>query len=620
MSEPPRNGNGRSAQTHRPEAVLDAFDAADRPLPAPVPSPAPGSRARFLLVMSSMSVRYKIAGTFVAILVLAIASLGAVTFSRQKKMLQEETNKRAEVLVDQLAGIGKEGLLTQEELPVYTVIKEIQRNAGVVYAMVLDSKGRVFVHSSLAQKGKTLDGPIARAALDSDGLVFQRTSVDGEPVLDAAVPIVYKARNLRLGTARIGLSETDLLEAIHRQKVAFVWISLGFLAVGLILSSALAQVLTKPIYTLSVGMQVVAQGDLSQQVRVWSKDEIGKLTEAFNSMTLSLREKLHMEKYLSFSALRSIRKNRLASQLRLGGERKRVTALFSDVRGFTAMSEKMSPEEVIELLNIYLNLQSKVIQQRGGIVDKFIGDEVMAIFEGEEQELNAVRAAVEIQRFVQALNWARSKSGRRQMQVGMGLNSGEVVMGNMGSEHQMNYTVIGDNINLAARLCGAAQSGQVVVSKPVADAVTRFARLKKLEPVSLKGKDKPVDVFEVLEVRGAARRYLRREAAASTVYRLAGLSEESTPALARNIGPSGCLLESAMPLGVGSRLDLELDLKGSDRIEVQAVVRHVRKQEGKYYAGVSFEELKEANRVRIIEWVHQIETEITVRTVPPESA
>jgi hypothetical protein len=163
-------------------------------------------------------------------------------------------------------------------------------------------------------------------------------------------------------------------------------------------------------------MQIVTGGDLNQQVKVAYKDEIGKLTESFNQMVLSLlslREKLYMEKYLSHSTLKSIRKVRDNSALKLGGERKYVTALFSDVRGFTAMPEKMSPEEVVEVLNIYLNLQEKIVRNWGGTVDKYVGDEIMAIFEGKGLEINAVRAAIEIQRFCRTLNWAREKLGNK---------------------------------------------------------------------------------------------------------------------------------------------------------------------------------------------------------------
>ena len=384
----------------------------------------------------------------------------------------------------------------------------------------------------------------------------------------------------------------------------------------------LAKVLTGPIYTLAIGMQIVAQGDLNQQVKVIYKDEIGKLTESFNQMVLSLREKLHMEKYLSHSALKSIRKVRDKSELKLGGERKYVTALFSDVRGFTSMSEKMSPEEVVDVLNIYLNLQAGIVSKWGGIVDKYVGDEIMAIFEGKGQEINAVRAAIEIQRFCRSLNWAREKLGKKQMNVGIGLNSGDVVMGNMGSEEQMNYTVIGDNINITARLCSAAEAGQVVISKSTADAVGKKATLNKLESVKVKGKDKLIDIFEATAATGVSRETMRRDVFIQVTYNLAGLADELNAATVKNLGSGGCLLETSVPLGAGSQLVLHIndinDKSLKDLNEVKATVRHARKVNDRYYVGMRFDALPEMTKAYTIDWVHKVESEIMQQTLKEE--
>ncbi len=567
---------------------------------------------RVFVLVSSMSIRYKIAGALVMVLALAIASLGFVTFSRQKKVLESEMKKRAEVLVQQLANVGKEGLLTRDELSIYQTIKDIQQNSGVVYAMVLDSKGQVFAHNLLTEKGKTLDTPTDLIAAQAETLLFQNWIFNNLPIMDASLPVMYKAKNLRLGTARIGLSEKELRDEISRQKLAFFWISMGFVAIGLLIAFGLSRVLTQPIYTLAVAIQMVAGGDLSQQVKVFYRDEIGRLTESFNQMILSLREKLHMEKYLSNSALKSIRKSRDTAKLRLGGERKQVTALFSDVRGFTSMSEKLSPEEVVKILNIYLNLQAKVITHRGGNVDKYVGDEVMAIFEGDDQELSAVRAGLEIQKYCHALNWSRSKLSEKQMQLGIGIHSGEVVMGNMGSEEQMNYTVIGDNINLAARLCSAAKAGQVVISKTVADILGKKAKLIKLEPVSVKGKEKPIEIYEVSDVDGVSRRYMRRGIESVVTYHLEGLSDEINQSTIRNLGADGCMLEINSAVGVGSKLVVNTESLGIEGVKnIKGIVKHAHKQDTKYIVGVSFDRLPEKSRIHITQWVHRVESEIT---------
>lgn len=561
--------------------------------------------------VSSLSVRYKIAGTLVIVLMFAVFALGIVTFSRQKGLLEQEMQKRAQVILQQIANVGKEGLLTKQELPVYATITDVQKSAGVVYAMVLDSDGKVFVHSDLGRKGTVLTEATALRAERATELFFQKTDYNNEPVLDAALPIVIKAKNFKIGVARIGISMKALNQAIQRQMIAFLWVSLSFMAIGLALSFALAKILTKPLDTLSKGMQIVAQGDLGHQIPVRSKDEIGRLTDAFNEMILSLQEKLHMEKFLSNSAVKSIKKQRNVARLTLGGEGKYVTALFSDIRGFTAMSEKMTPQEVVQNINVYLNLQAKVIHHWGGNIDKFVGDEVMAIFEGKGEEINAIRAAVEIQRYCAALNEARSAAGEKQINIGIGLNSGDVVMGNMGSEDHMDYTVIGDTINLAARLCSAAKPGQIVLSNKVAETLSGLATLIKLDPISVKGKEKPIDIYEVDAVKGAARREMRHAMDCAVEYQLAGLTDDKCRASAKNISSCGCLLEVASPIGIGSRLNLNMDLDHLGNVAVEGTVHHTRKEDSRYYVGVHFLDMQDDSRHRIVKWIHQVDSVIT---------
>lgn len=565
--------------------------------------------SRIQVMVSSMSIRYKIAAALVMVLCLAIASLGMITFAQQKKLLIGEMKNRADVLVRQIAAAGKTGLLTRDDLEVYSTLKDVQQSAGVVYAMILDSQGKVFAHNILAEKGKKPRGELHLSALQAKGLVFRETTYAGEPVLDAAFPIVSKfgRKELRVGTVRIGLSEKNLVEAIGKQKASYIAITAAFILLGLLISLALGKLLTRQILVLAAGMQAVAKGDLDHQVKVHALDEIGSLAQTFNNMILKLQEKLKMEKYLSLSTLKLIHAAPGNENLKLGGERCRVTVLFSDIRGYTSMSEDMPPEEVVGLLNIYLNLQAEVIYRTGGTVDKFVGDEVMAIFSDKDAEYCAARAAVQIQRYIKELNSARARNGKRQISVGVGLNSGEVVMGNMGSERQMDYTVIGSAINLAARLCGAAAPEQIVVSKAVAKALGKRAEMKKLEPIMVKGKKEPMEIAELLGVEGEARMFMRKDSDLEAAYTLAGLVAESHAAKVKNIGQYGCTLESEVPCGVGSSVELNITLEGIEELKkVRAIVRHIEKQDGRYRMGVNFETLSEKTKNDLAEWVYRV--------------
>ncbi len=558
--------------------------------------------------ITSLSVRYKIALTFIVILSLAVASLAAVTFSRQKEVLQHELRSRAEILAQQLAIVGKDGLLTKQELPVLSTIMDIQKREDVVYAMIIDDKGRIFAHSELSKKGSVPADKADRLAAQADVLFVQETVFKDAVVLDAAFPIV--AKKLKIGVARIGVSQRALNEAIRRQKIAFLWIGIAFVASGFLISYTLAGIITKPIDSLVNAIQIAADGNLSVQASIHYQDEIGRLTGVFNQMILSLREKFHMEKYLSGATVRNIKKHRDSGSMNLGGERKYITALFSDVRGFASMSEKMSPEQVVGLLNIYLNLQATVIQQWGGSIDKFVGDEVMAIFEGRGNERNAVRAAVDIQRYCKAMNAMRSESGELQMFVGIGLNSGEAVCGNMGSKDYMDYTVIGDNINIAARLCGLAQPGQVLISKTIADEINDCATWKELSPVMVKGKDQQMPIYEVADIKGAVRQYMRRMMDVPMSYRLEGISDKPERAVVKDISPSGCLVEAPSPIGVGSILSMEINHNTLGDLQARAIVKHTRKHGSASHIGVCFEDMREETKQRITHWIYGVESKI----------
>jgi adenylate cyclase len=188
--------------------------------------------------------------------------------------------------------------------------------------------------------------------------------------------------------------------------------------------------------------------------------------------------------------------------LNLGGERKRLTIFFSDVRGFTTMSEKMQPEEVVHILNEYLTEMTDIVFKYTGTLDKFIGDAIMVIWGAPVPQENhaelAVRAALEMKHRLKELQDKWEKEGKKKVSVGMGINTGDVVVGNMGSVQFADYTVIGDNVNLAARLEENASAGQLIISETTYEEVKDIVEVSKLSPLKVKGKEKSVHVYEVL--------------------------------------------------------------------------------------------------------------------------
>jgi adenylate cyclase len=188
-------------------------------------------------------------------------------------------------------------------------------------------------------------------------------------------------------------------------------------------------------------------------------------------------------------------------EIQLGGAKRRVVVLFSDIRGFTSISERMSPEEIASLLNRYFTEMVEIVFEHGGTLDKFIGDAVMALWGApiarEDDADRATRAGVEMQRALARLNQEWKLDGRQELSIGIGINVGEVFAGNIGSNRRLEYTVIGDAVNTASRLCSEAGPGEILVSAPLYAALGEPPPVSALPPMPLKGKAQPVPVYRV---------------------------------------------------------------------------------------------------------------------------
>ena len=189
------------------------------------------------------------------------------------------------------------------------------------------------------------------------------------------------------------------------------------------------------------------------------------------------------------------------TKLNLGGEEREVTILFTDIRGFTSMSENMEPEQVVMTLNEYFSEMIDIVFKHNGTLDKIIGDELMVVFgaplAADDDTERALNTAIEMQNKIKELNDIRKQRGEDPVLVGAGINKGFVVSGNIGSRDMMDYTVIGDTVNLGSRLCSAAGPGEIIVSKEVIKNQEDKFLFKELEPILVKGKKNKINIFKV---------------------------------------------------------------------------------------------------------------------------
>ncbi|HEU4570286.1 MAG TPA: adenylate/guanylate cyclase domain-containing protein [Gemmatimonadales bacterium] len=190
-----------------------------------------------------------------------------------------------------------------------------------------------------------------------------------------------------------------------------------------------------------------------------------------------------------------------ADAVGVGGEKRPVTVMFSDIRGFTSMSEKMSPDEIASMLSEYFEEMVDIIFEFGGTLDKFIGDAIMALWGAPiahpDDPDKAVQAAIAMQKALAELNQHWQREGRPTLQIGIGLNHGEVFAGNIGSHRRLEYTVLGDAVNTASRLCSKAAGGEILISPALFDELSAKPQVDQLEPMPMKGKAQPVPVLRV---------------------------------------------------------------------------------------------------------------------------
>lgn len=293
-----------------------------------------------------------------------------------------------------------------------------------------------------------------------------------------------------------------------------IWLSLGLVAAaaGAFL---FAIRISRPILAIGATAMQVGEGNFRVRVNVRSRDEIGDLAERINEMIVHLNERFQLAKFVSGGTMAAIQRSD-HDGVKLGGERREVAILFADIRGYTAFSEGRSPEEVVDVLNHYFQRLADIVARNRGDIDKFVGDQIMAVFQGPDMAANAVACCLA---FDDEMVELRKQNPEWALNIGCGVDVGEVVMGAMGSKSRMDYTVLGDHVNIAARLCSHATPRQTLVTERVYEQVKALDRfvLDPLEPIHVKGKSAALMVYAV-----------RRADTAEAGRQAAGQSEAGT--------------------------------------------------------------------------------------------
>lgn len=373
----------------------------------------------------------------------------------------------------------------------------------VFQLMMVDDTGTVIAHSdeneALARSNR-LDVPIVRKMIESN--------TDNRSLRYTFQNVDYLGSFQTLDFARLGIISTveasRAFEAVFRIQERNIKITVIAIALAFLVILLFSRTLTEPIKHLVSATRQVEEGRFELEIRPSTRDEIGVLTNSFLSMAHGLAESERIKETFGKFVSPEIRDLVLREELKLGGENKNCAVLFSDLRNFTAFSESRPPEEVVELLNLYFSNMVECIQRRHGVVDKFIGDAIMAHWGaafslGNDTE-NAIEAALMMRRALIDLNVHLQTKSIPPIRFGCSINTGPVIAGRIGSDRRQEYTVIGNTVNLASRIepLNKRFATDILISQYAYEQVRGVYRLYRSPPVDIRGKTQTEIVYSVL--------------------------------------------------------------------------------------------------------------------------
>lgn len=372
---------------------------------------------------------------------------------------------------------------------------------------VTDRNGVLLAHSNPLEAVKKLskaNSKIFQYALKSAApsavLTYDDADVDKE--------LLGAYSKTSFGATVFSTIETEKVLA-PAQKVRYEAFKIAgyFLSATLFLVFLASLTLTSPLEALASLIGYVSKGNFNvkatSQIKTLFKDEVSELAKAFDNMIEGLKERDKVKNLFNKFHGSSITDDLMKGDLSLGGSNKDVIVFFSDIRGFTAFSEKRPPEEVVEMLNEYFGVMVGIINRHHGVVDKFIGDAIMAVWGApkstEKDAHHAVRACLEMRKSLEELNARRINRGQPPINIGMGLHSGRAISGTIGSNERMEYTVIGNTVNTGSRIEASTKAfgADLLISETVMEKIGDDFKIEYVGSAEVKGRSEPLKLFKV---------------------------------------------------------------------------------------------------------------------------
>jgi adenylate cyclase len=402
---------------------------------------------------------------------------------------------------------------------IFSVAYDIQRDLGRLvdrvhfgetgYIVVVNDDGHIIAHHDPNRIGDDVSDyeAVQRVrAGDKEDKPLQQRNKSGTLRLFAYRPVFLPNDRSPLTV----LAEMDVAEVEKpiQHLLGEFYIGFGVLAaLAVLLAAQISGSLHRPIEVLLGVVHRIKNGDLSANVEGTRKDEVGQLGAALNDMVHALEERNRVKEVFGKYVTTQVSEEVLKGKMSLGGEMRRVTMLISDIRGFTTMSEQMTAEEVVSFLNEYFSEMVDAVFEYGGVLDKFLGDGLLAVYGsfGEETDhpRRAVATALRMKARLARINEKRASQGLPAIKIGVGIHTGEVVVGNIGSQRRLEYTVIGDGVNVTSRLEALNKefATMILISEATYEAVKDDFECRHMPEAKLRGKSKVIQFYELLDAK-----------------------------------------------------------------------------------------------------------------------
>lgn len=440
------------------------------------------------------------------LITLGMVLLGSVVITNQEKLLRGQITAHGNTIASQLAESVKEQILASDKLSLSVMTKNMANDENILGTAVYDDKGTLLATSGIApQENWTSQLSLnkgTKTTTNTHEWEFSREGIT-EKLVSFLQPVQFI--DVTAGYVLITFSRASLDLAITDSVRAVTAATIMMIFIAIIISFVMARKISEPINYLMNASRAIDQGHFHHRIKERRNDEIGNLINNFNSMADGLLKKNQVEDAFSRFVSSNVAKQILSDldNVEIGGEHVEGTVLFADIVGYTDISEHMTPRATAELLNEFFSYIGEASKLYNGTIDKFMGDCAMIVFgvteDDQDHRFHAIACAVLIQQLVEQLNIERTNRGLFPVQFRLGINTGEMLAGNMGCKDRMEFTVVGDAVNLASRLCTFAAPGEIVINKDLyqSNDVSERVLVQEHMPIQLRSRKNPVLTYLV---------------------------------------------------------------------------------------------------------------------------